>query len=84
VLLAGIHVDDRLVLDLARRLREAGLDDTAEVLEDGYDGGRPAPALTIPDREAILRVLDDPPDELGELRGVLLHEHEWRTREGLV
>jgi hypothetical protein len=37
-----------------------------------HDGGRPAPALTIPDREAILRVLDDPPDELGELRGVLL------------
>jgi len=42
-------------------------------------------ALTVVDREAILRALDDPPsDELSELRGVLLREHEWRVREGLV
>ena len=41
-------------------------------------------ALTIPEREAILRALDDPPDGLCELRGVLLREHEWRVREGLV
>jgi hypothetical protein len=41
-------------------------------------------ALTIDDREAILRALDDPPDSLAELRGVLLREHEWRVREGLV
>ena len=31
----------------------------------------------------ILSVLDDPPDQLAELRGVLLHEHEWREREGI-
>jgi hypothetical protein len=36
MMVAGIPVDDRLVLDLARRLRDAGLDDTAEVLEDAY------------------------------------------------
>lgn len=42
-------------------------------------------ALTIADRESILRALDDPPgDGLAELRGVLLAEHEWRMREGLV
>jgi hypothetical protein len=41
-------------------------------------------ALTIADREAILRVLEDCPDGLAELRGVLLGEHEWRRREGLV
>jgi hypothetical protein len=41
-------------------------------------------ALTIPDREAILRALDDPPKGLAELRGVLLREHEWRLRVGLV
>ena len=41
-------------------------------------------ALTIADREAILRALDDPSAGLAELRGVLLHEHEWRVREGLV
>jgi len=26
----------------------------------------------------------DCPDELAELRGVLLREHEWRVREGLA
>ena len=33
-------------------------------------------ALSIQDREAMLRVLDDPPDGLAELRDVLLTEHE--------
>ena len=41
-------------------------------------------ALTIPDREAILRALDDPSDGLAELRGVLLREREWRKRVGLA
>ena len=42
-------------------------------------------ALTVTDPESILRALDDPPtDALAELRGVLLAEHEWRVREGLV
>ena len=40
--------------------------------------------LEITDREAILRVLEDWPDDLLELRGVLLHEHTWRQREGLA
>jgi len=41
-------------------------------------------ALSIDDRERILRALDDPPDGLAELRAVVLREHEWRVREGLV
>ena len=41
-------------------------------------------ALTIPERETIIRALDDPPPGLEELRGVLLREHVWRQREGLV
>jgi hypothetical protein len=41
-------------------------------------------ALTVPDREAILRTLEDCPDELAEFRGVLPREHESRRREGLV
>jgi hypothetical protein len=42
-------------------------------------------ALTIVDRESILRALDEPlTDALAEFRGVLLSEHEWRVREGLV
>jgi hypothetical protein len=40
--------------------------------------------LTIPDREAVVRVLEDCPDELAELRGVLLREHEWRRHEELL
>ena len=30
----------------------------------------------------ILDQLDDPPDALAELRGVLLNEHQWRLSEG--
>ena len=42
-------------------------------------------ALTVVDRESMLWALDEPPtDALAELRGVLLREHEWRVREGLV
>jgi hypothetical protein len=40
-------------------------------------------ALTIPERETIIRALDDLPAGLEELRGVLLREHVWRRREGL-
>jgi len=42
-------------------------------------------ALTIADRERLLWALDDArTDALCELRSVLLIEHEWRVREGLV
>ncbi len=40
-------------------------------------------ALDIPNREAILRVLEDCPEELVELRATLLQEHVWHKREGL-
>ena len=61
----------RLRAELAERLERA-LDDEVKVL-----------ALTIDDRAVILRALDDPPEELAELRAVLLNEHVWRQREGL-
>jgi hypothetical protein len=54
------------------------------LLEDAYDLEVKVLALTIPEREAIIRTLDDPPEALVELRAVLLPEHEWRVREGLV
>jgi hypothetical protein len=42
-------------------------------------------ALTVVDRESILRALDDPTtDALAQLRATLLVEHEWRVRVGLV
>lgn len=83
-MLAGIPVRDQDVLELARLLRDGGFDDTAETLEDAYDAECRVLALTIPDREAIVRTLADPPDGLAELRGVLLREHDWRVREGLI
>ena len=70
--LAGISVSDRDVLELSRLLRDAGFDDTAERLETAYDRETIVLALTVPDREAIIRTLDDPPDSLAELRSVLL------------
>jgi hypothetical protein len=69
MMVAGLEVPDRLVPELARRLREAELEETAVVLEDAYDHETRLVALTITDREAILRVLEDAPDELAELRG---------------
>ena len=33
--------------------------------------------------QAILRVLEDCPEELAELRATLLQEHVWRQREGV-
>lgn len=83
MMLAGIPVADRLVLGIAQRLRDVGCDDTAATLEDAYDGERRVVALTVQEREAILRVLEGCPAELSELRGVLLREHAWRLREGL-
>jgi hypothetical protein len=40
--------------------------------------------VTIPEREAIMRALEEPPAGLAELRDVFLHEHEGRVREWLV
>jgi hypothetical protein len=84
MMLAGISVPDALVLELARLLRDAELPKTAEVLEQAYDAERRIVALTVTDRESILRALEDCPDGLADLLGVLVHEHEWRVREGLV
>ena len=82
--LAGVPVGDQDVLDLARLLYDAGFDETAETLVVALEAKQVVVALTITDREAILHALEDPPAGLAELRGVLLREHEWRVREGLV
>ncbi len=82
-MLAGIPVQDRLVLELARRLREIDEIDTAEALERAYDAEQRIVALTVPDREAILWALDDAPDGLTGLRAVLFKEQTWRIQNGL-
>ena len=81
--LAGIRIRDEDVLDLARLLYEAGFDETAEALVVALEAGEGIVGLSIEDREAILRSLDDPPEGLSKLRGVLVTEHEWRLRVGL-
>jgi hypothetical protein len=55
-----------------------------QALDAALDPGRSVIALSITDRERILRVLNDCPDGLAELRGVLQREHEWRARARLV
>jgi hypothetical protein len=73
-------VPDHLVRELAR-LVDAPTD---QVLMKALLNDQTLVALEVDDRERILRALEDCPDELAELRGVLLREHEWRLREGLV
>ena len=47
-------------------------------------GIRGVVALDVPDREAILRVLEKCPDVLLELRATLLPERVWLLRGGLA
>ena len=84
MLLAGVRISEPFVLDLADRLRDDGFDAAAQTLNAAQASRRAVVALTVRDREMILRVLGDPPEGLAELRGVLLREHVWRVRVGLV
>ena len=54
-------------LDFAKSLRDAGFTDTAATLEKAWVSKQPDVALTIPDRVAILTVLDDAPEGLAAL-----------------
>lgn len=82
--LAGVSVREEDVADLARLLFAAGYEDTGDALLVALDAEQDLTALSVADREAILRVLDDPPMGLAELGGVLLDEREGRARDGLV
>jgi hypothetical protein len=84
VVIASIPVPDRQVLELAALLRQADFVATAERLEDCYDREVKVVGLSIVEREQLLRALEDGPSLFAELRGVLLQEHVWRVREGLV
>jgi len=79
VQLAGVPVRKDLVKVLADLVDEP----TASLLRVAVERGTLIVALTVEDRERILRALEDCPDGLAELRGVLAAEHEWRVREGL-
>lgn len=75
--LAGVPVRDELVLELARIVDDDAL---ADRLETAYGRKTRVLALTVSDRELILRALNDPPAGLEELRGVLLREAGARAR----
>jgi hypothetical protein len=81
MMLAGLRVPDDEVRELARLVDEP----TRSVLEKALALEAEVVALTIEDRERLLRVLDDArTDALADLRAVLLQEHEGRARDGLV
>ena len=83
--LAGTAVTDRDVFELARVLREGGFSDVAKKLEKGLKLGTTILGLSITERESILEALAEPTtDGLAGLRGVLVREHEWRVRVGLI
>ena len=82
--LAGLGVPDEQVLDLVDMLRDAGYEQTAERLRWAVRYGDELVGLRIADRLAILDVLDEAPEGLTDLRGVLVSEHRWRVRHGLV
>ena len=79
---AGIRVREADVLRLAGLLHDAGSDDTAEAVVVALEAEQGIVGLSIEDREAILRTLDDPPEGLSELRGALLTDHHWRVEPG--
>ena len=81
--LAGLDITDDCALELATRLRRADFAHQADTLEGALVTGQAEVALTIPDRIAVLTVLDDPPKGLAQLRAALLEEHVWRQREGI-
>jgi hypothetical protein len=67
--LAGIPLRDERVLELARLVDDDAL---GSRLEDAYGRVVKVFALTITEREMIIRALVDCPDELTELRAVLV------------
>ena len=83
MVLAGVPIADADVLELARLVQDAGLDDTAERLERAWEVETKVLALTVGEREEILRALEGSPDGLAELQGALVRDRESRQRIGL-
>lgn len=70
--LAGIVVNALGVLGLAELLVHGGHWETAAFLLDAQAAGAKRVGLSTKDREAILAVLPEPPEELCELRRALV------------
>lgn len=83
MLLAGVELGRQTVLQLASLLRRDEHGHLADTLEGAIATHQEAVALTITEREMILRSLTDAPGPLVELRAVLLREHVGWKRQGL-
>jgi hypothetical protein len=82
-IVAGVRVPREQTLQLAALLTRAGFDRTSRILLDAVTNGHEFVALSTDDREAMLAVLNHPPNEiLVELRTVLFSELNWRR--GLI
>lgn len=68
----GTHIADELAVDLVGMLRCAGFDSTAAKIADALAWGITGPTLTALDATCLLRVLDEPPAGLVELRALLV------------
>jgi hypothetical protein len=82
-MLAGVPVSAESVAELADIVPATGGDKLADRLERALRDEVKLLGPEIDERAIILAALDDPPDKLAELRGVLMNEHQWRQREGL-
>ena len=78
--IAGVRVGREQTLELAAMLARDGSDHVARVLLDAITSGQEFVVLATDDREAILAVLDHPPEGLVELRAALFAELMWRRR----
>jgi hypothetical protein len=81
--LAGLLIAADDVDELAGLIREVGAGDLAHRLERAVADDVKLLALTLDERALMLSALEDPPQELAELRAVLLADHQWRRVEGL-
>jgi hypothetical protein len=72
--LVGVHVsepDCRTLIDILLRVGRAGDLHLAARIDRNLEREARIMALSPAERERLLGVLDDPPDELAELRGAL-------------
>lgn len=81
--MAGVPVSYVAAGELAWRLTDAGLGGTADYIADVIAVSGDTVSLTITEREAALRVLEDGPHELADLRATLLAERDWREATSL-
>jgi len=79
VLLSGVAIDDRLVLQIASRV-DAVL---GSKLVTAYRLRRGEVALTVVEREAILAALEDGPAALDGVREMLIRDRAWQMRQRL-